>query len=235
MTLNAQRDQNKDPKVTEVVEEYCESIHNMTLEEGKPVIAARLAERMNVSPPTVNATINRLKDHGFVMVDEKSKGIRLTELGEEVALSLSRRHRLLERLLVDVLEFDWEAAHEEACRLEHAISPSVEKALTRFLGNPKTCPHGNPIPGSGFILPEEAHPLDQTPIGVKVVLLRITEEAEHEPGLLRYLQEHHLMPGVIFTVKSSSPFRETLSAMTEEGHEVTIGIKIASKIWVTPA
>jgi DtxR family Mn-dependent transcriptional regulator len=234
MPTNALSEQNKEPKITEVVEEYCESIHNMTMEETKPVIAARLAERMNVSPPTVFATINRLKDNGFVTVDDKTKEIRLTESGEQIALSLARRHRLLERLLVDVLEFDWEAAHEEACRLEHAISPKVERALTKFLKNPETCPHGNPIPGSGFILPESSQPLDKIEAGTDVVVARITEEAEHEPGLLKYLQEHSIVPGVTLKVKGSSPFRETVSAITVEGREVTVGIRIASKIWVTP-
>src|SRR4051812_43974979 len=138
-------------KVSPLFEEYLESILNMTT-EGRPAIGARLAERMNVKPATVVGAIDRLKKENLVVVDEKTKGITLTSEGREIAISLSRRHRLAERLLVDVLGLSWADAHDEACELEHAISPKVERALTEFLGNPQTCPHGNPIPGSGAIV-----------------------------------------------------------------------------------
>lgn len=224
-----------DPKVTPTVEEYLESIHNLTVDEGKPAIAARLAERMGVSPVTVFDTLKRLKKDDFVTIDEKSKEITLTSRGTEVAVSLARRHRLAERWLVDVLGLDWEEAHEEACRLEHAISPRVEKALTVLLGNPQTCPHGNPIPGSGAVIDPATHPLNQAAAGSEVIVSRIGEEAEHEPGLLKYLQEYNLVPGVKLHVKGASPFNDALTAINSEGREITVGIKTANKIWVVPA
>ncbi len=223
-----------DPKVTPTVEEYLESIHNLTVDEGKPAIAARLAQRMGVSPVTVFDTVKRLKKDNFVIVDEKSKEITLTERGEEVALSLARRHRLAERWLVDVMKLDWEEAHEEACRLEHAISPRLERALTEHLGNPQTCPHGNPIPGSGVIVNPATRTLASTEAGSAVTIARIGEEAEHEPGLLKYLQEYNLIPGAEWIIKGKSPFDDTFSLVSSAGREVTIGQKIATKIWCVP-
>ncbi len=235
MTQYAHSETNKEPKITEIVEEYCEAIHNLHVDEGKPAIAARLAERMGVSPVTVFETIKRLRDNGFVIVDAKTKEIHLTEQGEQLAVSLARRHRLAERLLVDVLGLNWEDAHEEACRLEHAISPKMEQALTKFLKNPATCPHGNPIPGSGYALPTNILQLDKVEPGDEVIVTRISEEAEHEPGLLHYLQEYNLVPGVSLRMKGGSPFNETLTVINSQGKEVTLGIKTANKIGVTPA
>jgi DtxR family transcriptional regulator, Mn-dependent transcriptional regulator len=233
---------NKEPKkleegkITETVEEYCEAIHNLTVEEGKPAIAARLAERMNVSPVTVFDTIGRLKKNPYnlVKVDDKSKEITLTDAGEEIALSLARRHRLTERFLVDFLDYNWDEAHEDACRLEHAISPRFEKALTKLLNNPTTCPHGNPIPGSGAIIDPNTRPLNTDLVGQDVIITQISEEAEHEPGLLTYLQEYNFKPGVRFHVKSGSPYNDTLTAVRDDGKEITIGVKVAEKIKVTP-
>ncbi len=223
-----------DTKVSPVFEEYLESILNMT-SEGKPAIGARLAERMNVKPATVVGTIERLKESGYVVVDDKSKGVNLTEKGREVAISLSRRHRLAERLLVDVLGLSWSEAHDEACELEHSISPRVEQALTEFLGNPQTCPHGNPIPGSGAVIDPASLPLKEAPVGSQVIVSYISEEAEHEPGLLKYLQENNLVPGMKLEIKELAPFDETLTAVTIEGHRVTVGSKTAQRIWVVPA
>ncbi len=222
-----------DEKITPVIEEYLESILNLT-NEGKPAIGARLAERMNVKPATVFGTVKRLKDEGYVTVDESSKEISLTESGREVAISLTRRHRLAERLLVDVLGLSWADAHDEACELEHAISPKVEQALTAFLHNPQTCPHGNPIPGSGAIVDPASLPLRLATIDSEVAVSYISEEAEHEPGLLQYLQEVNLVPGEKLRIKGISPFSETLVAVNASGHEVNIGLKTAQKIWVVP-
>lgn len=221
-------------KVSPLFEEYLESILNMTT-EGRPAIGARLAERMNVKPATVVGAIDRLKKENLVVVDEKTKGISLTTEGREIAISLSRRHRLAERLLVDVLGLSWADAHDEACELEHAISPKVEKALTEFLGNPQTCPHGNPIPGSGASLDPQVRPLRQAEYGTDVRISYISEEAEHEPGLLQYLQDNNLIPGTALHIKGISPFEENLIMAHTDGREVTLGTKTAQRIYVIPA
>ncbi len=221
-------------KVSPLVEEYLESILNLTT-EGKPAIGARLAERMNVKPATVVGAIDRLKKDGYVVVDEKSKEINLTASGREVAVTLTRRHRLAERLLVDVLGFSWADAHDEACELEHAVSSRVEEALVKFLGNPQTCPHGNPIPGSGAVVDPGAFSLKNALVGMDVAISFITEEAEHEPGLLQYLQENSLIPGMRLHIKAIAPFDETLITLNSEGKEVALGNKTAQRIWVVPA
>jgi DtxR family Mn-dependent transcriptional regulator len=134
-----------------------------------------------------------------------------------------------------VLGLNWAEAHDEACEIEHAISPRVENALSEFLGNPTTCPHGNPIPGNGAVIDPATIPLKQAESGSQVIISYISEEAEHEPGLLQYLQEHKLTPGRKLQVKGGSPFDETVSTVNEEGQELSIGTKTAQRIWVVPS
>jgi DtxR family Mn-dependent transcriptional regulator len=130
----------------DTTEEYLEAILEIE-EEGTVPIRARLVERLGLSAPAVSETVNRLVDHGYAeLLDDRS--LRLTEKGRAVATSIVRRHRLAERLLVDVIGLEWEKVHKEADRWEHAISAEVEEKLVLLLGDPATCPHGNPIPGS---------------------------------------------------------------------------------------
>src|ERR1700741_708314 len=137
------------PNVAEwhdTTEEYLEAILEIE-EEGIVPIRARLVERLGLSAPAVSETVNRLVDHGYAeLLDDRS--LRLTDKGRQVATSIVRRHRLAERLLVDVIGLEWEKVHKEADRWEHAISADVEEKLVALLGDPATCPHGNPIPGS---------------------------------------------------------------------------------------
>src|SRR5579859_1018323 len=127
------------------VEEYLETIYNMSM-EGEVVIGARLAEKFRVAPPTVTEMLKRLVRDGYVEMDNKRQ-ITLTEAGNQGAESVLRRHRLTERFLVDMLGMQWHQVHEEAGRLEHFISGAVEAGVIASLKNPTTCPHGNPIPG----------------------------------------------------------------------------------------
>ena len=129
----------------DTTEEYLEAILEIE-EEGTVPIRARLVERLGLSAPAVSETVNRLVDHGYAeLLDDRS--LRLTDKGRAVATSIVRRHRLAERLLVDVIGLEWEKVHKEADRWEHAISADVEEKLVLLLGDPATCPHGNPIPG----------------------------------------------------------------------------------------
>ena len=220
-------------QVTPAIEEYLETIHNLN-SEGKPAIGARLAERLNIKAASVVGMISELKRKDFVSQDDHSKELHLTQKGEKIAISLARRHRLVERLLVDVLQMSWDEAHDEACRLEHHISLQVERALTTYLHNPTTCPHGNPIPGSGGVLRSDSQTLDTFGAGKRVEIDRIGEDAEHEPGLLKFLQSHKLMPGVQFEVKGATPYNETLVLVNEANQEITLGKKTAGKIWAVP-
>src|SRR5262245_12876756 len=130
---------------TTVVEDYLEQIYVMQ-QSGQRVIGARLAERMHTAVPTVTETLKRMLREGLIDQDAH-KQVGLTAQGKSEAESLMRRHALAERLLTDILGLSWVEAHAEAHKFEHVISPRVEARLMELLGNPSTCPHGNPIPG----------------------------------------------------------------------------------------
>src|ERR671923_817730 len=132
-------------KITPAVEDYLRTIYALE-DEIKPVIAARVADEMGVTPSTMVSTLRRLEREGYVKV-ERRKEIRLTAEGRQVAERILRRHFLIERFLTDLLGLDWVKAHQEAHRLEHAVSQEVEERLAKLLNHPTTCPHGNPIPG----------------------------------------------------------------------------------------
>src|SRR3954469_11217640 len=128
------------------VEEYLETILELE-ESGIPPMRARLVERLGVSAPAVSETVGRLAREGYVTLDEQ-RVVHLTDEGRGYATSIMRRHRLAERLLVDVLQVPWHQVHQEAGRLPRAVSAHLRAHLVRLLGDPATCPHGNPIPGS---------------------------------------------------------------------------------------
>lgn len=217
-------------KTSPTVEEYLEAIHSLN-SEGKPVIGARLAECLGVSAPTVTGMLSRLVRDGLVQVSER-KEIVLTDSGEEVARRTVRRHRLSERLLTDILGLDWHKAHEEACRFEHAISPEVEEKIVSALGGPTTCPHGNPIPGSGGQVVEGAITLDRVKDGDAVVVERISEDAERDTRLLEYLQRNGIKPGANLVVIEVAPYNGTVTVRGGQAL-VVLGLATAGKIWVT--
>jgi DtxR family Mn-dependent transcriptional regulator len=164
-------------------EEYCEAIFELR-EDDVEVIQARIAERLEVSRPAVSEMIRRLADEGLVTVDKGR--ITLTGDGATVAERVVRRHRLAERLLTDVLGLSWAEAHAEAGKWEHVISERVEEALVGLLGAPTTCPHGNPIPGSGYEAPPTTS-LAAVASGGSFRVERIPEELEFTPGVLDFL------------------------------------------------
>lgn len=172
-------------------EEYCEAIFELR-EDDVAVIQARIAERLEVSRPAVSEMIRRMERAEIVTID--GGAIRLTPDGLALAETVVRRHRLAERFLTDMLGLSWADAHVEAGRWEHVISPTVEEAMTRVLGAPTTCPHGNPIPGTAYLAPD-AVSLDQLPVGQHFVVSRIPEELEFTPGVLQFLENSSLLPG----------------------------------------
>ncbi|MBE0429710.1 MAG: metal-dependent transcriptional regulator [Thermoleophilia bacterium] len=216
--------------ITQAVEEYLEAIYKMSLEDG-PVIAARLAERMNVSPPTVADMLKRLTENGLIKANRR-EGVVLTKKGLETAESLVRRHRLWERFLTDVLGLDWDAVHEEACKLEHAMSLQVEKRLAEILGHPETCPHGHPIPGTrgAHRREKEARPLSALGVGEESVIERVAEE---DPQLLQYLASLGLLPEAKVRIKEIAPFKGPMLVQVA-GAQYALGQEVASKIMVRP-
>ncbi len=211
---------------TPVVEDYLQVIHFMA-RDGVSAIAARLAERMSVTPPTVTATLQRMERDGLIRHGQR-KEILFTEQGRALAENTVRRHALAERLLTDLLKMPWHEAHEESHGFEHAITPKIEERLLRALGNPTTCPHGNPIPGLGALSPEE-FPLDQARTGDVVVIERITEEAEEDLELMRYLQEHGVAPGARLKVREATRFNAIIVLEGENG-AVALGYPVAAKL-----
>ncbi len=138
------------PEFHPAFEEYCEAIFELR-EDDVDVIQARIADRLMVSRPAVSEMIKRLEGEGLVAIDHNA--ISLTKDGQRLAERVVRRHRLAERFLTDILELSWADAHQEAGKWEHIISEPVEAAIVRVLGNPTTCPHGNPIPGADYHAP----------------------------------------------------------------------------------
>src|SRR5215469_14593672 len=145
MSTSVERGLNEAHAPTEVVSRYLEAIYYMQ-SENEPVRSARLADWLGVSRPTVTVALRRMTRDGMVRLNGR-KEIELTDLGEQEAAAIVRRHRIVERWLTDTLGLDWVTADEEAARLEHAVSEVVERRLWETLGRPTSCPHGNPIPG----------------------------------------------------------------------------------------
>lgn len=208
-------------------EEYCEAIFELR-EDDVSVIQARIAERLEVSRPAVSEMIRRLEVEGLVSVDQGC--IDLTDSGRELAEQVVRRHRLAERLLTDVLGLSWAEAHAEAGKWEHVISERVEGAMMRLLGEPTTCPHGNPIPGSAYEAPD-ARALASVEIGGDFTVSRIPEELEFSPGMLDFLEDSSLRPGISGVVAGSSP-DGTLTVEIGGAH-VGVGSFAAKRILVT--
>ncbi|MCP3853278.1 MAG: metal-dependent transcriptional regulator [Actinomycetia bacterium] len=214
------------PEYHPAVEEYCQTIFEL-LEDDVAVIQARIAERLGVSRPAVSEMIKRLERDGFVRTGDK---LQLTEAGQRLAQSVVRRHRLAERFLTDVLNLSWAEAHAEAGKWEHVISPKVEAALVELLGNPTTCPHGNPIPGSDYTAPDMVA-LDTLGPGSQFTVARIPEELEFDDGQLEFLENNHVLPGRLGQIMASSP--DGATTVEIEGATVGIGAFAAARILVS--
>ena len=174
------------------VEEYLETIFALE-EEGIPVIQARLAERLGKAAPSVSEMLDRLEADGLIA--RSARQIAMTDKGAALAEGVVRKHRLAERLLVDVIGLEWEKVHREADRWEHAISADVEEKLVQLLGDPATCPHGNPIPGSSHRV--DAPPTVPLALAAPgpVRVARISEKLELDDRALSLLAAAGLTPG----------------------------------------
>ncbi len=212
----------------DATEEYLENILEIE-EEGTRVMRARLVERLGLSAATVSETVGRLEEQGFLEVlDDRT--VALTAKGRTLATTVVRRHRLAERLLVDVIGLEWEKVHREADRWEHVISDDVEAKLIALLGDPATCPHGNPIPGS-----------NQTPSLTPTVTLmraprggftvaRISERLEIDDERIRFVAAASLVPGAHATVLDRNA--DDVSVRTDSGDH-RIPAAIAEQLHVT--
>jgi DtxR family Mn-dependent transcriptional regulator len=216
---------------TEVISRYLEAIYYMW-SEGEPPRSARLADWLGVSRPTVTVGLRRMARDGMVRMNGR-KEIELTTAGRRAAESIVRRHRIMERWLTDVLGLDWVLADAEAARLEHAVSEIVEQRLYEALGRPRTCPHGNPIPGHSKASPRERR-LATLAAGDRAAISRVSEVAEREaPLLLAYLDGRGLTPGRAVDVVEVDDIGRTIRIRAGK-REITLSHDTAAKLWVMP-
>ncbi len=212
----------------DTTEEYLESILAIE-EEGIVPMRARLVERLGLSAAAVSETVGRLADQGYVeLYDDRS--LHLTAKGRGLATTIVRRHRLAERLLVDVIGLEWEKVHREAARWEHAISADVEDKLVQLLGDPATCPHGNPIPGS------KRAPAPQTTIKLAdaepgtVTIARVSERLELSDESLHLVATAQLLPGCDATIVEHNDDGVRLKTATGEH---VVPARVADQLYVT--
>jgi DtxR family Mn-dependent transcriptional regulator len=177
-----------DGGATVAEEEYLQSLFWL-YEAGLPMTGANVARAMQLSAPTVHEMIGRLERDGYI-TRSRNRTISFTESGSAHAEAIVRRHRLIERFLTDVLGVPWDEVHEEAERLEHAMSPVLEARMLAAIGDAKTCPHGHPIVAGARIA---GVPLADVEVGASVSVLRFENEAE---DLLRYLKDSGIEPGL---------------------------------------
>ena len=216
-----------DSRPTHTIEDYLMTMHVMERDHGE-IVAARLAEMMNVAPATVAMTLKRMQRDKWI-TGKGRKQIHLTETGREAAHSVIRRHMLTEWLLVKVFKMPIFETHEEAHNIEHAISPKLEERMREVLGDPKVCPHGNPFPGFEHVT-KDWQPLTELPVGDMITLRRIHEFIEDSPELLEFFSQNKVVPGTKAKIVESLPFNQTLS-LEIDGKNVTLGFSVAQYVF----
>ncbi|MFT3662616.1 MAG: metal-dependent transcriptional regulator [Gordonia sp. (in: high G+C Gram-positive bacteria)] len=220
--------------LVDTTEMYLRTIYDLE-EEGIVPLRARIAERLEQSGPTVSQTVARMERDGLVRV-AGDRHLELTDTGRALAVQVMRKHRLAERLLVDIIGMPWDEVHDEACRWEHVMSENVERRLLLVLDNPTTSPYGNPIPGLeelGVIVPEpvaEAERLVELPHGESAVIVRrMAEHVQADPELIGELREAGVVPNarvnVVVNPRSvliSTPGHEGLALSSEMAHAIFV-------------
>lgn len=196
-------------------------------EEGIPALRARLSERLGLSAPSISEGVARLEAQGLLHLRE-DRQVKLTADGRARAEQVMRKHRLAERLLVDVLGLEHEYVHEEACRWEHVISDRVERRLVEFLGNPTTSPYGNPIPGSGEGF-DDVVPLAD--VGAeRVTLHSISEHLQADPEVMHVLHQHGMIAGEQAAVSAGTE----VVTLDLGGHRIELPVDAARFVYVLP-
>ena len=212
-------------EATVAQEEYLEIIYWLE-EAGLSMTGANVARAMHLSPPTVHEMIGRLENDGYVTrADDKS--LEFTEEGREQARAMVRRHRLIERFLTDVLGIPWDEVHEEAERLEHAMSPVLEERMLAAIGDATTCPHGHPLVEG---VREQGVLLADCAPGARILILRFENEAEE---LLRYLKDAGVYPQLEGKIESSND--EVVIASDDGSHTVSKDIAETVSVRADPA
>ena len=218
---------------SQTVENYLKAIYVAQGSSDDPaslVPMGQLATALGVVPGTATTMVKTLAESGLVRY-EPYMGVRLTPAGEKLAAMVLRRHRLIEQFLVQVLGMNWSEVHEEAERLEHAVSERLIDRIDDMLGRPAVDPHGDPIPGPEGTLNQRAYPdLMTSPVNTPLIVTRVTDQ---EADFLRFIEQRHLKPGQKITIESRDPASDSVSIRSETGQRTTIGARAATKVLVT--
>jgi DtxR family Mn-dependent transcriptional regulator len=189
--------------LTRSVEDYLKAIYRLS-PRGRAASTSEIAQRLELSPASVSGMVKRLSEHGL-LEHVPYKGVQLTADGRRAALRMLRRHRLIEAYLVAYLGYTWDTVHDEAERLEHAVSDTLVERMAAVLGNPAVDPHGDPIPTpEGDIHESASIPLSEVPAGTSV---EVRQVEEGQPDRLRYIASVGLRPGVHLRVVDRQPFQ----------------------------
>ena len=211
--------------------EYLEAVFELE-EEGRQILQARIGERLGLAPATVSEGVKRLIADGFLEI-HGTRDIFLTAEGRAMAEALVRRHRLAERMLVDILGIPWHLCHEQAEDWEKVMTPEVEQAIIDKLQGELTCPHGNPIPGNKPDVEwSQLKPVHEMKPGETALLTRLLEDVELNHDVLKYLEDHKLMPRQKLTVTEITP--DDTIILEVEGERVALGQNLAHNLWVLP-
>jgi DtxR family transcriptional regulator, Mn-dependent transcriptional regulator len=208
------------------VEDYVKAIWEVA---GSGAASTKdVAERLTIAPPSVTNMFVRLQDMGLVEY-ERYRGASLTRAGREEALRLIRRHRLIETFLLEHLGYSWREVHEEAERLEHAVSDGFTERLAEFLGHPDQDPHGDPIPAAdGSLAPDDSFPLGEATAGQRVRISKVGDD----PSTLEYLGDHGLVPGRLLSVREVRDLDGVVTVEDEEGESHALGAPLARAVFV---
>ena len=234
---NRSRGRRSTARLSMATENYLLSMFRMEEQETR-VTLTELADHLKTLPqdeglgtslPSVGGMIRRMVREGLVETTP-NKDVILTTSGRKAAESIVRRHRLAERLVVDLLGTELELSHIEAHRLEHAISPYLEKKIIAALGNPDTCPFGHPIPGSSYKPKENAKTLDRAKDGEKLAIDSVPED---DQALLTYFVEQNMVPGTAVDVKEAARTRGVIT-LECDGREMVFSYDVAAKVRVYP-
>jgi len=217
------------------VENYLKAIYAgvARLSHGQRLLPmGQLAAAVGVTPGTATTMVKTLAESGLVRY-EPYMGVRLTAAGEKLASRVLRRHRLIELFLVKVLGMNWTDVHDEAERLEHAVSEQLVDRIDAMLGHPLVDPHGDPIPTAEGTMPDAAA-IDQVdllgaPLATPLVVTRVLDQ---DAEFLRYVEDHHLMPGSSIVVEARDPGSDAVRLRSAVGSETTLGTRAASRILV---
>lgn len=217
--------------VTSTVENYLKQLYVQQRSNGRSeaVSTGKLAAAMGVVPGTATSMVKALSDSGLVEYEARN-GVRLTARGEQLALHVLRRHRLIELFLVKVLGLDWSEVHEEADALEHAVSDRVIERIDLMLGRPTADPHGDPIPTTkGHVEAPHRASLSDCPLGQA---FRVSRVLDQSPEFLRFVEKQGLTPGALLTVEEREIVSGAIQVRVSGEQTRSLGLAVAAKVLV---